>query len=182
VKSAKQALFGCQLVAATFLMALPSGCSQEKAAKIPEVQPATAYFPIKVGDRIVRMQIAATSGEMERGLMGRRELTTDEGMIFIFPKTQRASFWMRNTLVPLDIGYFTDDGVLREFYPMYPLDETAVQSKNEHIKYCLEMAQNWFAQNGVKPGAQLDLPALLAAVKARGFEPRNLGMVDSQRK
>jgi uncharacterized membrane protein (UPF0127 family) len=134
------------------------------------------YFPIKVGDKTVRMQLAVLPEEQERGLMERTDLAPDAGMIFIYRSTQRMTFWMHNTPTPLDIGYFTADGTLVEIYPMLPFDERTVASRGRDMKYALEMNLNWYRDNGVKPGAKIDLKALAAAVRARDFVPRKLGM------
>ena len=140
------------------------------------VQPATAFFEIGVGEKVVRMQLAVRPREMERGLMERRDLKPDDGMIFVYAGERQMSFWMRNTPTPLDIGFFTADGVLQEVYPLHPYDETSVQSRSERIKFALEVNQGWFAKNGVKPGAKLDLKALAEALRARGFEPWEYGV------
>ncbi|MDR0901747.1 MAG: DUF192 domain-containing protein [Opitutaceae bacterium] len=138
-------------------------------------KPASEYFPVKVGGQAVRMQLAVQQLEMARGLMGRRDLAEDQGMVFVYQKPARMSFYMRNTPAPLDIGYFTADGVLREIYPMYPNDETAVPSRGREMQFALEMNQGWFERHGVRPGAKLDLDALKAAIKARGFPAKDFG-------
>lgn len=161
------------------VLPLAAGCGRGDAlgtATAGEVKPATAFFEIAVGDKTVRMQLAVKPREMERGLMERRDLGADDGMIFVYAGTQRMSFWMRNTPTPLDIGFFTADGVLREVYPLHPYDETPVNSAGDEMKFALEVNQGWFARNGVKPGAKLDLEALSAALKARGFEPWEYGV------
>lgn len=137
------------------------------------------FFPIAVGQKTVRMQFAVRPGEMQHGLMERRDLGRDEGMIFVYEKPQQMSFWMRNTPTPLDIGFFSPEGVLEEVYAMYPFDETSVTSHGERLRFALEMNQGWFRENGVKPGAQLDLKAVAAALKARGFEPARYGIGDA---
>ncbi len=119
---------------------------------------------------MVQMQLAVLDGEMQHGLMGRRDLGADQGMIFVYQKPERMNFYMRNTPTPLDIGYFKADGRLQEVYPMYPYDEKTVSSRSDAIQFCLEMNQGWYVANGVRTGAQLDLKALAAALKARGFE------------
>lgn len=129
--------------------------------------PADSWFAIKVGDKMVQMQLALTGAEQAQGLMGRKSLDTDHGMLFVFSRGKRQSFWMANTPLPLDIGYFDNDGILREIYPLYPFDRTSVVSQRSDIRYALEMSQGWFAQNGIRPGAQLDLQALDAAVRQR---------------
>jgi hypothetical protein len=158
-----------------------AGCGKKPEAAPPEVYKSVAdFFPIKVGDRTVQMQLAVFPLEMQHGLMGRRDLGPDQGMIFIYQKPERMNFYMRNTPTPLDIGYFTGDGRLHEVYPMYPFDERTVSSRSEAIQFSLETNQGWYTANGVKPGAQLDLKALAAALKARGFEPKEFKLEKSE--
>lgn len=172
------------LVALTAVAFAVAACAKEKpgaAGTASAAAPATArtvadFFPIAVDGKTVRMQLAVRPGEMERGLMGRRDLGRDDGMIFVYERPQKMSFWMKNTPTPLDIGFFDADGVLREVYPLYPFDERAVSSRGENLKFALETNQGWYAANGVKPGAKLDLKAIGAAMKARGFELRRYGL------
>ncbi|HTX66048.1 MAG TPA: DUF192 domain-containing protein, partial [Opitutaceae bacterium] len=83
---------------------------------------------------------------------------------------------MRNTPLPLDIGYFSPDGELKEIYPMYPFDEITVGSRDRHLLFALEMRQGWYAANGVRPGARLDLAAVKAALQDRGVAPADFGL------
>jgi len=133
-------------------------------------------FPIKVGERTVQMQIAALPEEMQNGLMHRQSLGADEGMLFVFAAPQQLGFWMRNTEIPLNIGYFDSTGVLRETYEMYPHDERSVSSRASTLQFALEMNQGWFKQAGVKPGAKLDLKAVAEALRARGLKPEAAGL------
>ncbi len=128
------------------------------AAATGTLKSAADFFPVKVGDRIVRMQLAVRPGEMQRGLMERRDLGPDEGMLFVYERPQALSFWMRNTPTPLDIGFFDRAGVLQEVYPLHPFDETPVASRGRELQFALEMNQGWFRASGIKPGAKLDLP------------------------
>jgi uncharacterized protein len=153
-----------------------AGCDRRPAEATAAPKPISEYFPIKVGNQTVRMQVAITEHEKNLGLMNRRDLGADQGMIFIFNDAARRGFWMKNTPTPLDIGYFSSDGVLREIYQMYPFDETSAVSKSHEIQFALEMNQGWYKQHDIKPGAKLDLKALIAAVKARGAEPHQLGL------
>lgn len=103
--------------------------------------------------------------------MQRLDLGKDDGMIFVFGRPQKQSFWMRNTPEPLDIAYATKDGAIAEIYPMYPFDERPIYSRSDEIDYAIEMPQGWYAANGVRPGDRVDLKAVADALKARGFEP-----------
>lgn len=160
------ALLGCM---ATF-----AGC-RDSSAERERPKTVTDVFEIKVGGKPVRMQIAVREAEMARGLMERRDLGRDEGMLFVYARPQRMSFWMRNTPTPLDIGFFNRHGMLEEIYPLYPFDENSVQSRSTMLSLALEVNQGWFRDNGVKPGAHIDLVAVRAALKARGFEPWRFG-------
>jgi uncharacterized membrane protein (UPF0127 family) len=122
---------------------------------------------------MVRMRLAVRGHEQQRGLMHVREMPADEGMIFVYPKPQRMSFWMRNTYIPLDIGFFDASGTLLEVHPMFPHVEDPVASVSDEIRYALEMNQGWYAANGLGPGAKLDIAGLREALRARGFEPGN---------
>jgi len=159
-----------------------AGCAREKAATMltkaasTTVKTAGDWFPIRVGGRVVRMQLAVRSAEMQRGLMERRNLGADEGMLFVYERPQQMSFWMRNTPTPLDIGFFSADGTLQEVYPMHPFDETTVASHGNELQFALEVNQGWFRANAVKPGAKLDLKALTSALKDRGFEPARFSL------
>lgn len=149
-------------------------CAKEKPAAPPKT--VSDYFPIKVGDKTVRMQLAVLQGEQERGLMDRRDLGHDDGMLFVYQTPQQMHYWMHNTPTALDIGFFDADGILREIYPMQPFDESTISSRRKDLKYALEMNQGWFHEAGVRPGATLDMKALAAALKERGFAPRKFGM------
>ena len=185
MKNANQVSSFIRALALVVLLSLTIGCGRSGDApvtvstKANSTATATAhagFYTVTVGDKAVRMQLAVKRAEMEHGLMGRTDLKSDEGMLFVYADPQRMSFWMRNTPTPLDIGFFTADGVLKEVYPMYPFDETPVVSRNEALVFALEMKQGWFEFNGVKPGAQLDLKALAIALRARGDSPAAYGL------
>ncbi len=137
---------------------------------------ASTWFPLTVGDREILAQFAVERREQQHGLMERNALGNEQGMLFVFSAPQPMSFWMRRTRIPLDIGYFTPDGVLREVYAMEPYDETAVPSARDDLQYALEMNQGWFAAHGVKPGDRLDMAQVKAALEARGFDPQQMGI------
>jgi uncharacterized membrane protein (UPF0127 family) len=160
------------------LAALP-GCDADKKPVPAVVKSVDDRFPIKIGDRTVQMQLAVLDGELERGLMYRTTMGADEGMVFVFAGARPQSFWMRNTKLPLDIGYIDAAGELQEVRQMYPLDERPVPSHSRSIQFCLEMNQGWFEQAGVKPGAKLDLKALAEALTARGFKLEAFGLPKS---
>jgi len=149
---------------------------RDEPASAALARPSTDYFPLGVGARTVRMQLAVLEPEMAVGLMYRTTLGTDDGMLFAYTSPRQMQFWMRNTLIPLDIGFFDAQGVLLEKHPMQPHDERGVISRHQELQYALEMNQGWFDRNGVKPGDKLDLRKLKVALGARGFEARRFGL------
>lgn len=167
---------------AALLSAGVAACARDKApaaaagGRTADRKTVQDYFPIRVGERVVRMQLAVLEEEMRLGLMERRDLGRDDGMIFIYARPQQMTFWMRNTPTPLDIGFFGSDGALAEIHPLHPFDEQTVSSRGTELRYALEMNQGWFQANGVKPGARIDRKALAAAVEARGFAPAKYGL------
>jgi uncharacterized membrane protein (UPF0127 family) len=172
-------MFSCRRSALFLTLALSvllSACGGSDAAK--DVTPKTVddRFPIQVGGRTVQMQIAALPSEQQKGLMYRQSMGADEGMLFVFDHPQPMGFWMRNCVLPLDIGYFDASGELKEIYPMYPHDERTVSSHARDLQFALEMNQGWFRLAGVRAGAKLDLKAVAEALRARGLKPAAVGL------
>lgn len=164
--------------AASLLLALllpVAGCKEEAAAPREPLGPE-AWFPLRVGDVELKVQVVVRPNELRQGLMHRPFLGETEGMVFVYPAPGAHSFWMRNTLIPLDIGFFSPAGELREVRAMNPLDENLVTSYSADIQFAIETNQGWYRANGVKPGAKLDMAALKVALVARGFEPGAMGV------
>ncbi len=157
-------------------LAFLAACGGSGPAPADRSKTVGDHFAITVGSRAVQMQVAVLPEELQHGLMFRPRLEPEEGMVFVFTRAQQMGFWMRNTEIPLDIGYFDPSGELKEIYPMYPHDERPVSSHSRSIQFCLEMNQGWFRSHGVKPGDRLDLAALAAALRARGLQPEAAGL------
>lgn len=155
-----------------------SGCDGSKPVPTSQASslPASTRFQIPVGGQVVSMRLAISVEEQRRGLMNVPKLEENEGMIFIKATPERAGFWMKNTLIALDIGFFDSAGTLLEVRRMWPHEERITTSSSEQVKYCLEMNHNWFSSKGLKVGAKLDVAALREAVKSRGADPAGLGM------
>ena len=110
-----------------------------------------------VVSKILRATIADTPEKREMGLMFRRSLPSDHGMLFSFPKKQRLAFWMANTYIPLQIAFVDDDGKIGEIRNMAPLSTRAIRSSREY-RYALETCAGWFDKNGIVVGAQVAMP------------------------
>ena len=158
------------------LALLAAACARPGTAGAPPPKTVNDWFAVKVGGAAVQMQLAVYPGEMEHGLMGRRDLGPDQGMLFVYSTPTAMSFWMQNTPLPLDIGFFGADGELQEVYPMYPFDETTIRSRSTRLQFALEMNQGWYRAHGIRLGARLDRAALRDALKARGVDPADFGL------
>ncbi len=113
----------------------------------------------------VHVEVAATLAQRQQGLMFRTQLGEDEGMLFLFDRDVQTGFWMRNTLVPLDIAYIGADLRVNEIKQGTPLDETPLVPAGRY-RYVLEVNQGWFERHGLGPGARIELPGGLPAPSA----------------
>jgi len=151
------------------LILLLAACAPQEPTAAPE--PSDTYFPISIGDSPLQLQLALTQSEQTKGLMHRDSMPTDHGMLFLFQQAEPRAFWMRNTRIPLDIGYFDASGRLLEIHALYPYDENSVPSRSQEVLIAVETNRDWFARNNIAPGAQIDLEALTQAIKRRGKSP-----------
>ncbi|HET6536108.1 MAG TPA: DUF192 domain-containing protein [Sphingomicrobium sp.] len=101
--------------------------------------------------------VAATPREQELGLMFRRSLAPDEGMIFPFDPPQEVAFWMKNTLIPLDMVFIAADGSIARVATAKPLDETPVPS-TAPIVAVLEIAGGRAGELGIRAGDKVNWP------------------------
>ncbi|MGJ8610149.1 MAG: DUF192 domain-containing protein [Octadecabacter sp.] len=101
------------------------------------------------------VSVADTIGERSRGLMFVEQMATTQGMLFVYDRPQSVSFWMRNTLIPLDMVFVGDDGVIDNIHEnAVPLDETAIYG-GESIQYVLEINGGMAARLGLEVGDQM---------------------------
>lgn len=112
---------------------------------------------IKIGPQTLDVEIADDDHKRSLGLMNRKVLKDGKGMLFIFDQEQQLSFWMKNTLIPLSIGYFDQNKKLFEILDMKPASPMEVRPpsypSSRPGKYALEVPIGWFARNKIKPGA-----------------------------
>ncbi|MCC7286074.1 MAG: DUF192 domain-containing protein [Burkholderiaceae bacterium] len=109
---------------------------------------------LHVGMHNIRAQLATTPLQRQIGLMYRRSMPNQEGMLFVFEVASPQCFWMRNTLIPLSIAFLGDDGTVVNLADMQPQsDESHCSAKP--VRFALEMNQGWFARRGVRPGMRI---------------------------
>jgi uncharacterized membrane protein (UPF0127 family) len=104
------------------------------------------------------VELATTPAEREQGLMFRKSLAPNAGMLFLYPNEQQVAFWMKNTLIPLDMLFLKTDGsIARIAHNAVPLDETPIPS-NAEVRAVLEVNGGTAAALGIKEGDKVDYP------------------------
>jgi uncharacterized protein len=127
----------------------PAPVAEEPAGR---PQPKLATIKLWLGAQEVVAEQARSEAEIQTGMMFRQEMAENEGMLFVFPGPHRASFWMRNTLLPLTCAYIDSQGKILEIRDMKPRDETPIEAASDKVQYVLEMKHGWFERNHVSTG------------------------------
>ena len=137
------------LAAANFLF-LPAAQAQGNGKPQMDLKRVT----INAGMYKIDAQVAASPMERQIGLMYRKEMPQQEGMLFVFEQAAPQCFWMKNTLLPLTAAFVADDGRIVNLADMKPLSTDSWCSE-EPVRYVLEMNQDWFAKKNIKKGFKL---------------------------
>ncbi len=125
-------------------------CAMHAAADQPLPELALAIKGHKL-----TAEVAANDDTRTMGLMHRRMLPENRGMLFVFPQPALQSFWMMNTHVALSIAFIDERGIIVNIADMKPLT-TDPHPSAKPAKYALEMNQGWFAKRSIKAGARID--------------------------
>jgi hypothetical protein len=159
------------LAAAAPLAILVSGCSAD-----------TEYLPVRASEEIQRwelggtevtVEIADSREERQQGLMFRRAMPPDHGMLFVWPAPQVMHFWMKNTPLPLSIAFIEESadgksGTIVNVEDMQPFTERPGAVSHRPVRLALEMNQGWFAAKGLKNGSTVALPDWVGAIVPSG--------------
>ncbi|HET8694589.1 MAG: DUF192 domain-containing protein [Burkholderiales bacterium] len=121
----------------------PSGTPQQ----LPSVSLGVSFYNIKA-------ELAQTERQREIGLMFRKNLGLNDGMIFVFERAGTQCFWMKNTLIPLSVAFIDDSGTIVN------IDEMKAETEDPHcsvkpVRYVLEMNKGWFSKRGIKEGSKI---------------------------
>jgi uncharacterized protein len=119
--------------------------------------PAVERMALRVAGQDLSVEVARTAAARERGLMERRDLGPRDGMLFLFDRDQRLTFWMKNTPSALSIAYITADGRIVQIEDMEPLSEKIVPSRG-FVRYALEMRKGAFEDLGIAEGDTIVFP------------------------
>ncbi|MEO1139279.1 MAG: DUF192 domain-containing protein [Pseudomonadota bacterium] len=112
------------------------------------------------GNARFSVEVADDNAERAQGLMNRESMATSAGMLFVYDRPRTVRFWMRNTLIPLDMVFADASGtVQRVHHEAVPLDETLIFGGND-IQYVLEINGGLARQLGIEVGSELRHPAI----------------------
>lgn len=121
-------------------------------------RPVFERTEIVLGGQKISVEIANTEELRARGLMYRKDLGKNQGMLFIFDSEKLLSFWMKNTYIPLSIGFFDSSKELLNTHDMAPAITGEIRprtySSSGPARYALEMNQGWFAKHKIAAGAK----------------------------
>ena len=121
--------------------------AQTGPQKLPSIR-------LNAGIHNIQAEVAQSPDERSTGLMFRKEMGTNEGMLFAFEQPAQQCFWMKNTLLPLSIAFIADDGSIVNIDHMKPQTlESHCSTKS--VRFVLEMNEGWFDKRGIKPGTKL---------------------------
>lgn len=112
-------------------------------------------LPLRIGPHAFQVELATTPPQRERGLMGRKQLAANGGMLFVFESAGRHCFWMRNTPLPLSIAFVDAGGRIVSLADMQPHSET-LHCPPADIRFALEVAQGEFRRRGIAAGTRVD--------------------------
>jgi hypothetical protein len=127
------------------------------AAALAFAPAALAQLPVvqlQAGMHLIRAEVADTFASRMQGLMYRKSLAQNAGMLFVFEDSATHCMWMKNTYVPLSVAFLDERGAILNIADMTPHSEDS-HCAAKPARYALEMSRGWFAERGIKPGSRL---------------------------
>ena len=106
---------------------------------------------VRVGKHPLKVELAVSDEERSRGLMFRKALGKDDGMLFVFDELGYHSMWMKDTLIPLSVAFLDGEGNIINILDMEP-QTLDTHSAAGPARYAIEANKGWFAEKKVKPG------------------------------
>jgi uncharacterized membrane protein (UPF0127 family) len=116
--------------------------------------------PLNIGIHVIKAEVARSEEQREQGLMFRKKMGANEGMVFVFETPAGICMWMKNTLIPLSVAFIDAKGAILN------VEEMKAQTLDSHCaqgaaSYALEMNKGWFKEKNIKPGTVIQgLPQL----------------------
>lgn len=126
--------------------------------------PSQVYFPDSGAS--LEVEVADSQSERKRGLMYREKLSIDKGMLFVFPEEDERGFWMKNTLIPLDMIFVDSEGEVLNVEEAYPEPSTSEENlkiyrSEGEARYVIEANSSFTERFDVEAGDRVDIPGKL---------------------
>jgi len=140
-------MFGIEktVMLSALMMAL-TGCLNPK----PQV---FSTVDVLFDDKHLTLELADTDPKRQQGLMYRESLCQDCGMVFVYEQPRQVTYWMKDTFMPLDLAYISEDGLVVQVESLTP-NSLEGKTTKQAIKYVVEMNQGWFAENHISVGSR----------------------------
>lgn len=141
---------GKPLLTAVLALCCTAASAQQQAVTMPVVQ-------LNIGMYVIEAEVASTLAQREQGLMGRKAMAENAGMLFDLERPALLEcMWMKDTLLPLSVAFIDETGKIINIEEMKPMTEDQhCSAKGAHVRYALEMNALWFKKKNIKPGAQI---------------------------
>lgn len=134
------------------VIAAIAGCGSDASIATSDANLSQVVFHSSSGvDATLMVEVARTPQEKATGLMNRRQMDPDRGMIFVWDRPAQSGFWMKDTYIPLSIAFIAANGAIVDIADMQPLTMQPHTPSGPYI-YAVEANQGWFASHGVKKG------------------------------
>ncbi|MGA0023854.1 MAG: DUF192 domain-containing protein [Burkholderiales bacterium] len=117
-------------------------------------QAAMPQIELAIGKHALTAEVAHTDADRMQGLMHRRMLPENRGMLFVFPNIAHHGMWMMNTYIPLSVAFIDEAGVIVNIEDMLPHTRDSHSAKKP-VRYALEMNLGWFRKRGIGPGMKI---------------------------
>ncbi len=121
----------------------------------PAAQAAMPQIELTIHKQTLTAEVAGNDADRMQGLMHRRMLPDNRGMLFVFPNVALHGMWMMNTYVPLSVAFIDEAGTIINIEDMQPHTRDAHSAKKP-ARYALEMNLGWFRKHGIKPGMKIE--------------------------
>jgi uncharacterized protein len=135
------------LLQVLLLIAFALGCTHARA-QMPEIA-------LTIAGHKLTAEVAASNPERMQGLMNRRMMPENRGMLFVFTEETQHAMWMKNTYIPLSVAFIDSKAIITNIEDMKPHTED-VHPATRPVRYALEMNVGWFAKRGIKAGAMIE--------------------------
>ena len=109
---------------------------------------------LSAGIHRIQAEVAANDADRQMGLMNRHNMPQQNGMLFVFEKSERFCMWMKNTFLPLSVAFLDEGGTIVNIANMAPQTEDS-HCASKPAKFALEMNLGWFEKRGIRAGAKI---------------------------